>query len=74
MELDIKLLINKKHEAQRNTFILKWNPSISSYTMNRLDQDMLEWADGNWYPDFDWSGLADEKENGFYWLKDLLAE
>ena len=55
MELDIKLLINKKHEAQRNTFILKWDPSISSYTINSLDQDMLEWADGNWYPDFDWS-------------------
>ena len=26
------------------------------------------------YPDFDWDELADEKNNGFYWLKDLLAE
>ena len=46
MELDIKLSINKKVEAQHNTFILKWNPAVSSYTMERLDNDISEWVDG----------------------------
>ena len=55
MELDIKLSINKKLEFQHNTFILKWNPAISSYTMERLDNDMSEWAEGYWSDDFDWS-------------------
>lgn len=55
MELDIKLSINKKHEFSHNTFILKWNPAISSYTMERLDNDMAEWAEGMWSDDFDWS-------------------
>ena len=55
MELDIKLSINKKLEFQHNTFILKWNPAISSYTMERLDNDMSEWADGYWSDNFDWS-------------------
>lgn len=55
MNLDITLSINKKQEAQHNTFILKWNPAISSYTMEQLDNDMSEWADGFWSDDFDWS-------------------
>ena len=55
MELEIKLSINKKVESQHNTFILKWNPAISSYTMERLDNDMAEWADNWWDNDFDWS-------------------
>ncbi len=55
MNLDITLSINKRKEAQHNTFILKWNPAISSYTMERLDDDMLEWAEGYWADDFDWS-------------------
>ena len=55
MELDIKLSINKKLEFQHNTFLLKWNPAISSYTMERLDNDISEWADGYWSDDFDWS-------------------
>lgn len=55
MELDIKLSINKKSSAQHNTFILKWNPAISTYTMEQLDGDMEEWADGFWSEDFDWS-------------------
>ncbi len=55
MELDIKLSINKKHEYSHNTFILRWNPAISSYTMNRLDYDMEDWAKGYWDDDFDWS-------------------
>ena len=55
MELDIKLSINKKQEFQHNTFLLKWNPAISSYTMERLDNDMEEWSVGYWDNDFDWS-------------------
>lgn len=56
MELDIKLSINKRSESQHNTFILMWNPAISSYTMERLDSDMSEWAHSNWWgDDFDWS-------------------
>lgn len=55
MELDIKLSINKRHDYSHNTFILKWNPAISSYTMERLDNDMSEWADGLWDEEFDWS-------------------
>ena len=55
MEINIKLSINKKIESQHNTFLLKWNPAISSYTMERLDNDMTEWADGWWDNDFDWS-------------------
>lgn len=55
MNLDITLSINKRQEAQHNTFVLKWNPAISSYTMARLDDDMKEWADGAWDEEFDWS-------------------
>ena len=56
MELDIKLSINKKAESRHNTFILKWNPAISSYTMERLDNNMAEWANSHWWEDdFDWS-------------------
>jgi hypothetical protein len=54
MEPEIKLSINKKVESQHNRFILKWNPAISSYTMERLDNDIAEWAD-NWLDnDIDW--------------------
>ena len=55
MNLNITLSINKKEDAQHNTFLLKWNPAISSYTMERLDSDMGDWADGYWADDFDWS-------------------
>ena len=55
MKLDITLSINKKQEAQHNTFLLRWNPAISSYTMERLDSDMADWADDYWKDDFDWS-------------------
>lgn len=56
MEFAIKLSINKKEESQHNTFLLLWNPAISSYTMARLDSDMSEWAQTNWWDeDFDWS-------------------
>lgn len=55
MKLDIKLSIEKKHEFSHNTFLLRWNPAISSYTMGRLDEDMSEWSKGWWEEDFDWS-------------------
>lgn len=56
MKMDIKLSINKRVESQPNTFILKWNPAISSYTMEQLDEDMEEWAQNWWYDDdFNWS-------------------
>ena len=56
MELGITLSINKRVEAQHNTFLLRWNPAISSYTMDHLDDDMLELARRNWWDDdFDWS-------------------
>ena len=55
MELDIKLSINKRRDSQHNTFLLRWNPAISSYTMDRLNDDMEEWSNGYWDDDFDWS-------------------
>lgn len=55
MELDITLSINKRCDSQHNTFLLRWDPAISSYTMARLDADMEEWAKGFWDYDFDWS-------------------
>ena len=56
MELNIKLSIEKRKDYARNTFILRWNPAISSYTMARLDSDMEDWAKGYWNEDdFDWS-------------------
>lgn len=53
MELDIKLSINKRVESQHNTFVLKWNPALSPYTMEQLDSDMAEWANDHW-EEFDW--------------------
>lgn len=39
---------------KQNTFILMWNPSISSYTMARFEDDLEAICDG-WAPDdFDW--------------------
>lgn len=55
MNLNITLSINKKRESSHNTFLLLWNPAISSYTMERLDNDMATWAEGFWLDDFDWS-------------------
>lgn len=55
MELDIKLSINKRQGFMRNIFLLRWNPALSSYTMERLDEDMTDWANGEWCDDFDWS-------------------
>ena len=55
MKFNFSLSINKKEESSHNTFLLRWNPAISSYTMKRLDEDIEEWADGFWSDDFDWS-------------------
>lgn len=55
MKLDIKLSIDKRTDSQHNTLILRWNPAISSYTMQRLDEDMEAWANGAWEEDFGWS-------------------
>lgn len=55
MKLDIRLSIDKRTDSQHNTFLLRWNPAISSYTMGRLDNDMNDWAEGYWADDFDWS-------------------
>lgn len=37
------------------TFILMWNPSISSYTMERFEEDLIEMANGWELEDFNWS-------------------
>lgn len=55
MNLDITLSINKKHEFAHNTFLLRWNPTLSTYTMERLDSDMVDWAENYWPDDFNWS-------------------
>lgn len=55
MKFNFSLSINKKEESSHNTFLLRWNPAISSYTMKRLDEDIEEWAEGFWSDDFDWN-------------------
>lgn len=56
MNLDITLSINRRPEAQHNTFILRWNSAVSSYTMEHLDSDMSEWSQDGWCnADFEWS-------------------
>ncbi|MBR5856823.1 MAG: hypothetical protein IKY70_06090 [Bacteroidales bacterium] len=37
------------------TFILMWNPSISSYTMERFEEDLRDIANGWKLEDFNWS-------------------
>ena len=55
MNFSIKLSINKRQDSPHNTFLLRWNPAISSYTMKRLNDDIEEWHNGFWDSDFDWS-------------------
>lgn len=55
MKLNITLSINKKQEFSHNTFLLRWSPSRSPYTMQQLDKDMVEWAEGLWSEEFDWN-------------------
>ena len=53
MEKIIDIKIEK--DRKQNTVILMWNPSISSYTMDRFESDLLDMSDG-WAPDdFNWS-------------------
>lgn len=50
-------IINIKIEADTdiNTFILMWNPSISSYTMERFETDLADMANGGFLDGFNWS-------------------
>ena len=70
----MKPIIEIKIEKDRkqNTVILMWNPSISSYTMDRFESDLLDMADG-WAPeDFNWSVWEHDKaRNGdkFFMVK-----
>ena len=54
MNLDITLSINKREEAQHNTFLMMWDPASSLYTMANLDSDMSMWAKGCWPDSFEW--------------------
>ena len=52
----IEIKIEKKEsDRKQNTFILMWNPSISSYTMERFEDDLRDMADGFPPNDFNWS-------------------
>ena len=52
----IEIKIEKKEsDRKQNTFILMWNPSISSYTMDRFEEDLRDMADGFMPIDFNWS-------------------
>ena len=53
-------------ERLSTTLYDKCGPTASSFDATKYFDTV--------YPDFDWDELADEKNNGFYWLKDLLAE
>ena len=70
----MKPIIEIKIEKDRkqNTVILMWNPSISSYTMDRFVYDLFDMADG-WPPtDFNWSVWEHDKaRNGdkFFMVK-----
>lgn len=55
MELDITLSINKKPEFLHNTFILKWNPAISSFTMDSLNKYMDVRVETYWDDELNWS-------------------
>ena len=44
MEKIIDIKIEK--DRKQNTVILMWNPSMSSYTMDRFESDLLDMSDG----------------------------
>ena len=55
----IDIMIEK--DRKQNTVFLMWNPSISSYTMDRFESDLLDMSDG-WAPDdFNWSVWEHDK-------------
>lgn len=45
----------ENQERKPNTVILMWNPSISSYTMERFEYDIMDMAHGWVHTDFNWS-------------------
>ena len=55
MKVHINLSIDERPDYARNAFLLRWNPAISSYAMEDLDEDMECWAQGEWDRKFDWS-------------------
>ena len=50
-----KIEIKVERMRMPKTFILMWNPSISSYTMERFDEDLIEMANGWDLEYFNWS-------------------
>lgn len=69
--IEIKI---EKRESDRlqNTFILMWNPSISSYTIERFNSDLKDMAEGFFLDDFNWSVWDHEQARDgdrFYMVK-----
>ena len=48
---------------KQNTFILMWNPGISSYTMERFENDLVEMVEFGPVEDLDWN-LRDWEQAG----------
>lgn len=46
---------------KQNTVVLMWNPAISSYTMERFEDDLIYMYDGWELDDFNWSVWEHEK-------------
>ena len=69
----IELKIEKRDSDRlQNTFVLMWNPSISSYTMERFNSDLKDMADGFLVDDFNWSVWDHEQARDgdrFYMVK-----
>lgn len=63
MKFKASIRIEKDINAPLNTFLLRWNPAISSYTMERFDDDMDFYAHNKCWDDndFDWSVYEWEK-------------
>lgn len=64
--------INFEKDVKQNTVVLMWNPSISSYTMERFEDDLKALFNG-WVDDyFNWSVWEFEKAkegDKFYMVK-----
>lgn len=72
MKLNITLSINKRQEAQHNTFLLRWDPATSLYPASRLDRDMRDWAKDCWEERFAWhlfEELDIKKGDRFFMLR-----
>lgn len=55
MKCRFKVSIDKDLNSPINTFLLRWNPAISSYTMEQFDSDMEDYAHYEYWDDFNWS-------------------